>query len=293
MAERLTKMYAVGTAVEILLDGVWLPGVVVRHESPAVWVQTADGRAWFVTNRQRIRIRGIRPEVVERLLTLNRQFYEQQAGDFSQTRQGINPGFEKLHDRLPRPCPRLLDVGCGNGRLGHYLQRRQAVGEYVGVDFSSSLLGIAAAQTPGVFYGRDLSQPGCLEGLGRFDAVACLAVLHHMPGRDNRIRLLAAMGDCLVADGRLFISTWQFADNARQQRKIRPWAEVGLTPADVEPGDYLLTWQRGDFAYRYACQIDAAEMGHLATAAGLSIQEQFRSDGREGDLGLYTILTKS
>ncbi|MCL4265631.1 MAG: hypothetical protein KJ069_20635 [Anaerolineae bacterium] len=55
MAERLTEMYAVGTAVEILLDGVWLPGVVIRHESPAVWVQAADGRAWFVTNRQRIR----------------------------------------------------------------------------------------------------------------------------------------------------------------------------------------------------------------------------------------------
>lgn len=57
MAERLTVLYAVGTAVEILLDGVWLPGVVIRHESPAVWVQTADGRAWFVTNRQRIKPR--------------------------------------------------------------------------------------------------------------------------------------------------------------------------------------------------------------------------------------------
>jgi hypothetical protein len=55
LVERLMVMYGVGTAVEILLDGVWLPGVVIRHENPAVWVQTADGRAWFVTNRQRIR----------------------------------------------------------------------------------------------------------------------------------------------------------------------------------------------------------------------------------------------
>ncbi|GIK55134.1 MAG: hypothetical protein BroJett015_07970 [Chloroflexota bacterium] len=58
MVERLTEVYAVGTAVEILLDDAWLAGVVVRHESPAVWVQTADGRAWFVTNRQRIRMAG-------------------------------------------------------------------------------------------------------------------------------------------------------------------------------------------------------------------------------------------
>ncbi len=55
MAERLTVLYAVGTAVEILLNDIWTPGVVIRHENPAVWVQTADGRAWFVTNRQRIR----------------------------------------------------------------------------------------------------------------------------------------------------------------------------------------------------------------------------------------------
>lgn len=56
LAERLVDLYAVGTAVEILLDDRWLPGMVVRHEHPAVWVQTSDGRAWFVTNRQRIRL---------------------------------------------------------------------------------------------------------------------------------------------------------------------------------------------------------------------------------------------
>ena len=50
-------MYAVGTAVQIWLDEtVWLSGVVVAHQPPAVWVRTEDGRAWFVTNRRRIRL---------------------------------------------------------------------------------------------------------------------------------------------------------------------------------------------------------------------------------------------
>ncbi len=49
-------MYAVGTAVEIWLgEQAWLRGVVVDHQSPAVWVRTEDGRSWFVTNRRRIR----------------------------------------------------------------------------------------------------------------------------------------------------------------------------------------------------------------------------------------------
>ncbi len=234
----------------------------------------------------------MRPEIVQKLLALNRHFYEGNAVDFSQSRQGINPGFARVRELLPQPCPRLLDVGCGNGRFGQYVQQQQTIGEYVGVDFSGGLLEVARAQVAGVFYGRDLTQPGCLDDLGQFDAIVCLAVLHHIPGRANRLQLLKAMGERLGVNGRLIVSTWQFATNPRQQRKIRPWSEIGLSPEDVEPGDYLLTWQRGTFAYRYACHIDAVELASLAAAAGLRVEQQFQSDGREGDLSLYTVLTK-
>lgn len=235
----------------------------------------------------------MRPEIVQKLLALNRQFYEANAADFSQSRQGINPGFARVRELLPHPCPRLLDVGCGNGRFGQYVQQQQTIGEYVGVDFSGGLLEVARVQVAGAFYGRDLTDPGCLDDdLGQFEAIVCLAVLHHIPGRDNRVQLLRGMRDRLAVGGRLFLSTWQFATNPRQQRKIRPWSEIGLSPEDVEPGDYLLTWQRGDFAYRYACHIDAAEMIQLAADAGLRMGQQFQSDGREGDLSLYTVLTK-
>jgi SAM-dependent methyltransferase len=256
----------------------------------------------------------VKPEIIGKLLALNRQFYEAYAEDFSQSRQGINPGFNQLLSELPRPCPRLLDVGCGNGRFGQFLQQHQAVNEYVGVDFSLGLLGIAPGLAMGEFYGRDLSQPGCLDGLGEFDGVVCLAVLHHIPGRANRLRLLQEMKAHLAAHScashscaphscaphscaphscapecRLILSTWQFATNERQQRKIRDWAEVGLSPDDVEPGDCLLTWQRGGLAYRYACLIDEMETAVLAAEAGLTILHQFRSDGREGDLSLYSV----
>lgn len=54
---RLTERFPVGTAVEIYFEAVdeWLVGVVIAHQPPAVWVQTADGRQWFVTNGRRIR----------------------------------------------------------------------------------------------------------------------------------------------------------------------------------------------------------------------------------------------
>lgn len=55
VAQRLEALFPVGTAVQILQGQQWQSGQVVRHDQPAVWVRTDDGREWFVTNRQRIR----------------------------------------------------------------------------------------------------------------------------------------------------------------------------------------------------------------------------------------------
>ena len=56
MPLRLTEQYPIGTAVEIYFETLdhWLEGVVVAHQSPAVWVQTTNGQRWFVTNVRRI-----------------------------------------------------------------------------------------------------------------------------------------------------------------------------------------------------------------------------------------------
>lgn len=232
-------------------------------------------------------------EVVSRLRALNRAFYEKLAAPFAQTRSRPQPGFSLLLHYLPRPCPRLLDVGCGEGRFGRFLQERAAVEEYVGVDFSPRLLARAQEMVEGTFLARDLTAPDCLEGVGDFTAQACLAVLQHIPGRENRMRLLREMAGHLLPAGRIFLSTWQFLDSERQRRKIAPWGAADLSPEQVEANDYLLTWQRSGFGLRYVCFVDAGETAALAGEAGLVVAEQFRSDGREGDLNLYSILQKA
>lgn len=62
--ERLVERFAVGAPVEVSFDdrcgvATWVPGVVVRHAHPAVWVRTPDGREWFVTSGKRIRPRAV------------------------------------------------------------------------------------------------------------------------------------------------------------------------------------------------------------------------------------------
>jgi tRNA (uracil-5-)-methyltransferase TRM9 len=232
----------------------------------------------------------MKPDVAQQLVALNRAFYERLADPFARSRLAPQPGFARLLAWLPTPCQRVLDVGCGNGRFGHFLHENGITAEYVGVDFSPPLLHKAEQQQPGRFHARDLSQPGCLAGLGRYDLLVCLAVMQHIPGRANRQRLLAEMADCLAENGRIFLANWQFMDSPRQRRKRQPWSAIGLSSDDVEAGDHLLNWQRGGYGLRYVCQIDAGETAVMAQATNLQILGQFRSDGREGDLSLYTVL---
>ncbi len=232
----------------------------------------------------------MRADVKEQLLAINRAFYDSIADSFAESRATPQPGFYRLLKALPVPCRSLLDVGCGEGRLGRFLLDHDAIESYAGVDFSEELLAIASELTAGEFYRREISQAGALDDLGRFDVVASLAVMQHIPGADNRIRLLASLKDRALPDGRIILSTWQFMSSTRQQRKIRDWSLVGLSDNDVAPEDYLLSWQRGDFALRYVCHIDEKATEALAEAAGLEIVDQFHSDGKEGNLSLYTIL---
>jgi hypothetical protein len=55
MPKRLTELFPIGSFVEIKTVLGWLPGQVVQHTPPAVWVRLVDGRYLFVTNGRKIR----------------------------------------------------------------------------------------------------------------------------------------------------------------------------------------------------------------------------------------------
>ena len=231
----------------------------------------------------------MKDSVVRRLGELNREFYGEFAHSFASTRRVPQPGFSQLENYLPDPCPSLLDVGCGEGRLGRFLLQRGRVQEYHGLDDSQRLLAIAQAEIEGQFWRRDLLQSHPLTGLGRYDAIACLAVLQHIPGRENRLRLMVEMGQHLAPGGRLLLSNWQFLGSERQRKKIVDWREAGLSAEMVEENDYLLTWKRDGRGVRYVSYVDQQEITSLAEQAGLRTTATFRADGREGDLNLYSV----
>lgn len=233
----------------------------------------------------------MKDEVVERLLLLNQTFYSRFASPFADSRSSPQPGFNHLLKYLPDDYASVLDVGCGNGRFGLFLMNLNSPFDYTGVDFTSELLVLAEEQVGGEYFQRDISHPGYLEGMERFDLIVCLATMQHVPGESNRVNMLREMKKHLAKQGRIFLANWQFLESPRQRRKIREWADVGLSDDDVEAGDFLLSWQREGSGLRYVCAINAVETAALAEAANLHEITSFRSDGKEGNLNLYTVLS--
>lgn len=240
----------------------------------------------------------MRPEVMHQLVQINHTFYEQFAQPFHHSRLEPVPGFFELLDWLPATPQTVLDVGCGDGRWGYFLAERGRVDRYVGVDNSPAYLAQAqtsptADSTRFTFRHGNMLEAGFLAGLPHFDLVVCLSALQHVPSRARRATLLLELAAQLAPHGRLILGNWQFLASERQRRKLVPWASVGLTAQDVEVDDYLLRWQRQGQGVRYVAQIDEAQTAELTAAAQLHIIHQFRSDGREGNLNLYTICQRA
>jgi tRNA (uracil-5-)-methyltransferase TRM9 len=240
------------------------------------------------------------PAVAQQLNDINQAFYHEFAAAFADSRTLDQPELSRVVDLVP-PGGRVLDVGCGHGRIAHLLDRRCIKATYLGLDFTAAFVRLAeewASELQWVkaeFQVVDLLDPHWSSLLdGRFfDAILMLAVLHHIPAYANRLVLMQGLHDHLAADGSLIVSSWKFTSHARMRRKIVPWECAGLDPAGLEAGDYLLDWRRGGVGYRYCHLLDQDELERLAAESGFVVTKTFRAGGREGDLSLFGILTRA
>ena len=251
---------------------------------------------------------AVKADVAQRLIDLNRRFYQSFAPAFSETRGRLQPGVLRILEGFPTRAD-ILDLGCGNGNLAAELAAKGYAGRYVGVDFSEDLLEIARAKVPrpssaagkeqgfdpsfvqGDLAAADLDQQAEI-GARDYDYVLAFACLHHLPSQALRLRLLRQLHGLLRPEGRFIHSNWQFLNSERLRGRIQAWESVGILDDEVDEWDYLLDWRRDGEGLRYVHYFTEEQLAELAAETGFAVAESFYSDGESGDLGLYQVWEK-
>ena len=191
--------------------------------------------------------------------------YNQVAEKYSEVREKNWKEMDFLFDGLI-VGDKALDLGCGNGRFYNEFVSRGA--EYWGVDSCQKLIEIAQTKYPeanlGVASAFDL--PFAAES---FDKIYSIAVLHHIPSEELRLKFLQQAKEVLKPNGYLILSVWDLKEK-RKKRKFNLLA--WFWELSLDKGDILLPWYGVKDAYFHAFELP--ELISLIKKAGLKIIEK-------------------
>jgi 2-polyprenyl-3-methyl-5-hydroxy-6-metoxy-1,4-benzoquinol methylase len=144
-----------------------------------------------------------------------RDSYTSFAHEFDQTRQAPWPEFDHFL-AYTRKHAKVLDAGCGNGRLADFLKPKEV--SYLGIDHNSALLEAAQTNHPQAqFELADMADLKLEEEA--FDNVYCIAAFHHLPTKKLRKKVLADFHKTLKPDGILILTVW----NLVQMKYAAEW----------------------------------------------------------------------
>lgn len=224
----------------------------------------------------------------KQILQKTAEDYEKIAEEFSETRFLLWPEFDEFKTYI-KENDKVLDLGCGNGRL--YELFKDLSTRYIGIDKSEIL--IKRAREKWKNYSAKFLVGDILDSSNKekFDAVFLIAVLHHIPSRKLRLKVLRNVYSVLKPGGYFFMTNWKF-----WQKKYFPYiikyTILKLVPAKagvqnkMDFGDILVPWKAGAIKTygkingkldRYYHVFTKREIASLVKKAGFSIIKNKKS----------------
>jgi ubiquinone/menaquinone biosynthesis C-methylase UbiE len=192
----------------------------------------------------------------KQLIKLNRQTYDYIANEFSNTRKHLWQEMKSFGQYI-KDKNKILDLGCGNGRLIKTLEDKQV--EYTGLDNSYELIKIAKKKYPNHHF-RVGNLSKLPFGNNNFDLIFAIASIHHIPSKKLREQTAAEIRRVLKNKGRAIISVWnlnqdKYSDQIKKSQKEHSF---------LEKGDWLKPWgEKNSKLYRYYHRFSQKELENL------------------------------
>ena len=216
--------------------------------------------------------------------------YSSFAEEFSETRKYAWPEFTWIKKYINKE-EKILDLGCGNGRLYETLKDLHL--DYTGVDFCEPLLKIAQKKHPKTtFLNHDITSFNIPKK--EFDKIISIAALHHIPSKKLRKKVLKHISHGLRDNGLLIVSTWNLWQKkyAKQiiQAIIRSISSLGLFAWN----DLFIPWKgtqkNKKLKKRYYHAFTKGELIKLLNNTGFKIVDEFKATNKKSHN--YTFVCK-
>jgi len=230
----------------------------------------------------------------EYLLKKTKDDYNLIAEDFSRTRAGIPKVVEQkpLKDYI-LAGERILDLGCGNGRL--YELFKDCSIDYYGVDFSEKLIEIAKNHYPKAKFqitdALNLPFPNNF-----FDKVLSVAVFHQIPSEEFRRRFLTEIKRVLKPEGYLILTVWYLWREKKVRKLIFKYTLSKLIgKSELDFKDIFLPWKnsKGEIkVQRYYHCFTKKELIKIFQDVNLKIKEIDLVKHPEGHYNIFLVAEK-
>jgi len=152
------------------------------------------------------------------ILASVKKTYNSIAEDFSETRKMHWHEFEDFL-KYVKNNDTIIDLGCGNGRLFHFLKDKRKI-KYLGIDNSEKLLEEAKKLLPKTkFIEGDLLKVPARNASAKI--VACIAAFHHLPSKELREKSLKEMHRILEKNGKLLLTVWNLLAQPKYKEEVK------------------------------------------------------------------------
>jgi 2-polyprenyl-3-methyl-5-hydroxy-6-metoxy-1,4-benzoquinol methylase len=158
---------------------------------------------------------------MHQIIAKTREDYNRIASLYAKTRNAARE-LEQFSDLIQKG-QKILDWGCGNGRLVHLLKNRGV--EYYGTDQSMEMIKVAKEEFASEvkegwvhFECSENAEPEFSENF--FDLVFAIASVHHLPDPESRLEFFKKVFYELKKDGLFVLTNWNL-ESAWAQENLK------------------------------------------------------------------------